>query len=168
MARGRVLIRFVGLGVLIAGVAIQFVPVKDIGTNPPDRFQIDAPPEVLAIMRRACFDCHSNETHWPLYSRLAPGSWLMARDIHRGRNHLNFSEWGDVDADERQDDLETCWEQVESGSMPPWFYVFPMHPSARLSANDKSRLKSYFLRGGDNPASRTTVSGALKSKGLMP
>ena len=103
------------------------------------------PPEVAAILRRACFDCHTNETRWPLYSRLAPGSWLMARDVHKGRTHLNFSGWGTVDAQERADDLETCWEQVESGEMPPWFYVFPMHPAARLSPADKARLKSYFL-----------------------
>jgi len=67
----------------------------------------------------------------------------MARDIHKGRTHLNFSEWSSVDQEERQDDLQTCWEQVESGEMPPWFYIFP---AAKLSEGDKARLKSYFLR----------------------
>lgn len=135
----------IGASVLAAvGVGIQFLPVQDIGTNPPNRFQIDAPPEVSAVLRRACYDCHSNETRWPIYSRIAPGSWLMARDVHRGRNHLNFSEWGSVDQDERQDDLETCWDQVESGQMPPRVYL-PLHPSARLSVSDRALLKSYFL-----------------------
>jgi hypothetical protein len=80
----------------------------------------------------------------------------MARDSHKGRSHLNFSEWGSVDEDERQDDLRTCWEQVESGEMPPWFYVFPMHPAARLSEGDKAQLKSYFLRDGKTPESTRT------------
>ena len=144
---------------LIAGVVgfvvLQVFPAKvigvhteDIGSNPPARFKLDAPPEVEAILRRSCFDCHSNETKWPLYARIAPGSWLMARDIHNGRNHLNFSEWADVDEDERKDDLENCWEQVESGEMPKWFYVFPFHMSARLSAADKALLKGYFMGGG--------------------
>ena len=145
-SRVKRIVKFVGLGIVVMGVGIQFIPVKEIGTNPPERFALDAPPQVAAILRRACFDCHTNETQWPLYSRLAPGSWLMARDVHKGRTHLNFSEWSAVDEEERGDDFETCWEQVESGEMPPWFYVFPMHPAARLSESDKAQLKSYFLR----------------------
>ena len=100
------ILRFLILALVLIGIGIQFVPVKDIGNNPPTRFAVDAPPQVAAILRRSCFDCHSNETRWPLYSRIAPGSWLMAQDVHNGRNHLNFSEWGSVDDDERQDDLE--------------------------------------------------------------
>lgn len=133
--------------VLVAvGVALQFVPVQDLGSNPPNRFTLDAPPEAVAILRRACFDCHSNETRWPLYARIAPGSWLLASDVHKGRNHLNFSEWGSVDEDERQDDLEACWDQVESGTMPPKKYIYPFHMVARLSDADKATLKAYFLR----------------------
>jgi heme-binding protein len=144
--RTKKVLRFGALGAVVVGVGIQFVPVKEIGNNPPHRFKMDAPPEVEAILRRACFDCHSNETHWPIYSRVAPGSWLMARDIHNGRNHLNFSEWADVDEDERQDDLENGWEQVESGAMPKWFYIFPFHPNAKLSDADKAQLKAFFLK----------------------
>ena len=144
--RTKKLVRTLFIGAVVGGVGIQFVPVKEIGNNPPHRFNLDAPPEVDAVLRRACYDCHSNETRWPIYSRIAPGSWLMARDIHNGRNHLNFSEWADVDEDERQDDLENCWEQVESGEMPKWFYIFPFHPDAKLSAGDKALLKSYFLK----------------------
>ena len=149
-ARSRVkrVLKFVGLAAVVVGAGIQLIPVKEIGMNPSEHFALDAPPEVAAILRRACFDCHTNETRWPLYSRLAPGSWLMARDVHKGRTHLNFSEWSAVDEEERADDLQTCWEQVESAEMPPWFYVFPMHPSARLSEGDKAQLKSYFLGGG--------------------
>ena len=143
--------KLVGLCAVVVGAGIQFIPVKEIGTNPHERFALDAPPEVAAILRNACFDCHTNETRWPVYSRIAPGSWLMARDIHKGRTHLNFSEWGSVDEEERGDDLETCWERVESGEMPPWFYVFPMHPAARLSESDKAQLKSYFLRNAKAP-----------------
>src|SRR5579871_5100304 len=142
---------------LIAGVAVfvllQIAPVKwlgvptqDIGTNPPERFKFDGPPEVEAVMRKACFDCHSNETRWPLYARIAPGSWLMARDIHNGRNHLNFSKWGDSDEDERQDDRENCWEQIDQGNMPPWFYIVPSHHDAKLSDAEKATLKACFLK----------------------
>ena len=139
----------VGFGVLqVFPAKVIGVHTEDIGSNPPARFKLDAPPEVEAILRRSCFDCHSNETKWPLYARIAPGSWLMARDIHNGRNHMNFSEWADADDDEKKTDLENCWEQVEAGEMPKWFYVYPFHMSAKLSDADKALLKSYFLKGG--------------------
>jgi hypothetical protein len=130
---------------LVVLVALQFVPVKGIGSNPPERYKLDAPPEVEAILRRACFDCHSNETHWPFYARIAPGSWLMARDVLKGRGRMNLSEWGDADESERQIDKENSWEQIEAGEMPKWFYI-PMHPSARLSAADKETLKAWLLK----------------------
>jgi hypothetical protein len=122
------------------------IPTEDIGTNPPERYKIDAPPEVLAILERACFDCHTNETKWPLYARLAPSSWLMARDVHKGRNHLNMSKWGEVDEDERQTDKENAWDQVEEGKMPPWFYTYPLHLKSRLSDSDKALLKAWYLK----------------------
>ena len=129
----------------VAPVKWLGIPTQDIGTNPPERFKFDGPPEVEAVMRRACFDCHTNETRWPLYARIAPGSWLLARDVHKGRSHLNFSKWGDAEEDERQTDRENAWEQIESGAMPPWFYVLPMHPDAKLSESDKATLKAYLL-----------------------
>src|SRR4051794_26410783 len=109
------LVKALKIGLLVAvvaGVAIQFVPVKGIGVNPPERYKLDAPPEVEAILRRACFDCHSNETKWPLYARMAPSSWLMARDVNKGRSRMNFSEWGDADEKEREIDKENSWEQI--------------------------------------------------------
>jgi Haem-binding domain len=131
---------------IVIGVGIQFVPVEGIASNPPERFALGAPPEVEGIMRRACFDCHSNETKWPLYSRIAPGSWLMARDVTKGRKHLNLSKWGDSDDEERQLDRENCWDKVEAGEMPPWFYVYPMHMGAKLSEADKASLKAWLLK----------------------
>jgi hypothetical protein len=139
-------IRLAVIGGIVVFVGLQLVPVKGIGSNPPDRFKMDTPPEVGAIMRRACFDCHTNETRWPLYARLAPGSWLMARDVTKGRSHLNFSDWADTDAEERQLDLENCWDKVEAGEMPPWFYIYPMHLNAKLSQADKDTLKAWFLK----------------------
>ncbi len=140
------LVALLGFGLLQVFPVKHFgIPTEEIGTNPPERFPFDGPPEVERIMRRACFDCHTNETRWPLYARIAPGSWLMARDVHKGRNHVNFSKWADADEDERQTDRENAWEQIESGEMPPWFYVLPMHPDAKLSPEDKALLKSYLM-----------------------
>lgn len=127
-----------------AGIAIQFVPVEGVGNNPPERYTIDAPPEVEAILRRSCMDCHSNETRWPWYSRMAPAAWLVIKDVRKGRSRMNMSEWGETDEEERSTDRENSWEQIESGEMPPWFYI-PMHPDSRLSDADKALLKTWLL-----------------------
>jgi hypothetical protein len=152
------------IGCLVTGLvafgAAQLVPVKGIASNPPERFKIDAPPEVDAILRRACFDCHSNETRWPLYSRIAPGSWLMARDVTAGRQHLNLSKWGEADEEERLLDMENMWEQVQAGEMPKWFYVYPMHLSARLSDADKAALKTWV----DAAKAKAKAEGKDKDK----
>ena len=161
IAGGVGVVGFIGLQLFPAGKL--GVHVEDIGTNPPERFDMGAPPDVAAIMKRACFDCHTNETKWPLYARLAPGSWLMARDVHNGRNHLNFSSWADADEEERQSDKENAWEHIESGEMPPWFYVYPLHLSAKLSAADKATLKGWLLKdSGDKKAADDEVAEADK------
>src|SRR5215203_3234697 len=55
------------------GIGIQFVPVAGIGVNPTERYAVKASPEVEHILRKACFDCHTTETRWPWYARIAPG-----------------------------------------------------------------------------------------------
>jgi hypothetical protein len=158
----------------VVGIGLQLVPVKGVNSNPAEHYKVPVPPVVEAIMRRACFDCHTNETKWPLYSRIAPGSWLMARDVNNGRKHLNFSEWAETDDEERTLDFENCWSQVESGEMPPWFYIFPMHPKARLSQADKAILKAWFIKdkpgaapGPAAPAGGANDAPAVASQGDM-
>jgi hypothetical protein len=153
------LVRWSVLAGLVVAVGLQLVPVKGIGSNPKERYPLPAPPEVVAIMRKACLDCHSNETEWPIYSRIAPGSWLMARDINNGRKHLNFSEWADTDEEERTLDLQNCWSQVEAGEMPPWFYVFPFHPKAKLNETERATLKAFFMKDKDKPKGVSAAEG---------
>jgi hypothetical protein len=127
-----------------AGVGAQFVRVDGIGNNPPERYVVKAPPEVEAILRRSCFDCHTNETRWPWYARIAPPSWLVLRDVKKGRARFNMSEWEDDDKEAQQLDMENAWDQIEAGDMPPWFYL-PMHPTAYLTDKEKAILKSWLL-----------------------
>src|SRR5512144_989118 len=48
---------------------------------------------LVAVLDRACSDCHSNGTVWPWYTQIAPVSWLMAYGVTAGRKAVNFSEW---------------------------------------------------------------------------
>ncbi|MDC0585078.1 heme-binding domain-containing protein [Planctomycetota bacterium] len=133
------------VGVLALGaILIQFVPVDR--TNPPVTSEIQVSVEVGAVLKRACYDCHSNETEWPWYSRVAPISWLIAHDVREGRKALNFSTWGELGSDSRVEMLAESWEEVEEDEMPPWFYIAP-HQDARLTTKDKAVLRVWALAG---------------------
>jgi len=135
-------IRWVLLGLLVIGAAIQFVPVDR--SNPPVGTEVPAPANVRAVLRRACYDCHSNETVWPWYSKVAPVSWLVADDVHDGREHLNFSTWDRYTPEQQIKKLKQSWEQVEKGEMPLWIYM-PTHRDAVLSMEDKAILCEWAL-----------------------
>lgn len=104
-------------------------------TNPAvvhDLAATNAPPaEITALLRAACYDCHSYETKWPLYARIAPSSWLVASDVDEGREHLNFSDW--PTNDERiAKKLDRINEVLDYKEMPPKKYTL-LHPEARLT-----------------------------------
>lgn len=125
---------------LVLLVAIQFVPVDR--SNPPVESEVPATAEARAVLKRACYDCHSNQTVWPWYSRIAPVSWLVAHDVHEAREHMNFSTWERYSGKKRREHLEEAWEAVDKGEMPPWFYL-PMHPDARLDDADLEVLRAW-------------------------
>lgn len=129
-----------GLSVLAVLIVIQFIPVDT--SNPPVTADVPSSPEVKAVLRRACYDCHSNETRWPWYSRVAPASWLTARDVREGRAELNFSTWNEYSTQQRVKKIKESWEEVAEGEMPPWFYL-PAHRDARLSAEDRVLLRDW-------------------------
>lgn len=128
------------IAVAVLLVAIQFVPLGR--TNPPATTKVPAPPEALAVLERSCFDCHSNETRWPWYAYVAPVSWLVTHDVKEGREHVNFSEWAQYDAEKVADILDEVHDEVEEGKMPLPIYLV-MHGDARLSAQDKQALHAW-------------------------
>jgi hypothetical protein len=134
-----IVIRILVTLVLLAfatGVAIQFIRPASIGHNPPVvREPSWRDPEARALAVRACFDCHSNETAWPWYTKVAPFSWTVARDVAEGRAVLNFSDWGSA----RGEGAEEMAEVVLEGEMPPAIYLL-MHPSAALDAAEVDLL----------------------------
>lgn len=134
MSGGRLTPRRGAAAAIVVAALIQFVPVRR--DNPPVVAEVEAPREVKAILERSCYDCHSNRTRWPWYSRVAPVSWLVAYDVREGRDELNFSDWPAYDL-EKQDDLyKHITKQVEKGKMPLPIYL-TMHPGARLTVADR-------------------------------
>jgi len=134
-----VLIRIIAIAAVLF-VGIQFVPVDR--SNPPVEADVTTPADVKGVLERSCYDCHSNQTRWPWYSRVAPMSWLVTKDVHEGREHLNFSTWGLLSTKKQVENMEEIWEEVQEGEMPLWFYL-PMHPEARISATDRAVLERW-------------------------
>lgn len=126
--------------VLLLVVAQVAKPVDR--SNPPVVGDLGAPPAVDAVLRRACYDCHSNETVWPWYAYVAPASWLVADHVEEGREHLNFSEWSTYSVGKRDHKLEEVWDEVESGAMPEESYLW-LHGEAKLSDEEKQLLHDW-------------------------
>jgi hypothetical protein len=126
----------------VALVAVQFVPVDR--TNPPidATLSLNAPAPVIAIVERACFNCHSQATVWPWYAYVAPMSWLVERDVTEGREEMNLSEWGSWSESRRAYMASEIVEMTESEEMPPWFYK-PFHADSKLSEEDLKVLKDW-------------------------
>ena len=124
-------------------IAIEIFQPRRI--NPPMvpsrslQSHVSVPPEVYSALLRSCGDCHSNQTRWPWYSRVAPISWIIAGDVHDARAKLNFSEWGDYPPNKREERLEEICEQVTNGDMPDPKYLL-IHRSARLAPAERDAV----------------------------
>jgi len=132
-------LKWIFLALVVAFGLLQFTnPAR---TNPPvvnDLPATNAPPPVAALLHAACYDCHSSETKWPWYSRIAPMSWLIAQDVNEGRTHLDFSEWPQ-EPDRAAKKFDRINEVLDYREMPPKKYT-ALHPDARLSEAQHQEL----------------------------
>jgi hypothetical protein len=130
----------------IAAFVILMQLVRVDRSNPAVLADVAAPPPVAEVLRRSCYDCHSNETRWPWYSAVAPVSWMVARDVRLGRESLNFSTWERDEAQGRESMAEIL-ETVLEGEMPMAMYV-RLHPDAALTSADVSVLRAWCIGAG--------------------
>ncbi len=121
---------------VILFLLIQVIPLGREHANPPivSEPQWDSP-ATRALFKRACFDCHSNETVWPWYANIAPMSWLVQMDVNNGRSEMNFSEWDQY----QRINADLIAYQVTNGKMPLPQYLM-LHPEARLTQAEKDQL----------------------------
>lgn len=89
---------------------------------------------LAAVLDRSCRDCHSNGTVWRWYTQIAPVSWLMASGVAKGRNAVNFSEWGTYSPDVQRTLLSASCQDVSHGKMPGFYTL--VRPETRLSPQD--------------------------------
>jgi len=129
--------------IVLVIVLIGSQAIRPARTNPPVTGEINAPPEIKSILKKTCYNCHSNETVRPWYSQVAPASWLLVYDVSNGRKRVNFSEWSSLPPQRQAKKLKKAEEDIKEGEMPLWYYL-PLHPEARLSEADKSTLEAWL------------------------
>jgi len=129
-----------GTGIIAVAGASQFHLVDR--TAPSGDTQPPMPEEVRAVLERSCYDCHSNQTEWPWYSYIAPLSWLIERDVQKGRRDLNLTNWQKYDHDEQQDRVEEIAAEIEDAQMPPVQYTL-INPAAALSSEERALVREW-------------------------
>lgn len=133
---GLVVIGFIGLVMVM-----EFRIVMD---NPPISKVIPAPDDVMAILRKSCFDCHSNETRITWLQKLPIASSIVASDVKGARSVLNFTEWNKYTPMEQDGLIYLAVNAVENGQMPPDDYLW-IHPNAKITKDEKSVLKNWLI-----------------------
>lgn len=140
------------LGFLFAAsVALSTVhplgnPHKDAQPGAPVLQGAEAPERVRATLEQKCGDCHSENTRYPLYSHLAPLSWMIDRDVREGRESLDMSRWQFYNTEDRINALTRMASEVHAGQMPPRPYIL-FHPQARLSTEEQKLIYDWAKSG---------------------
>lgn len=104
---------------------------------------VNAPEDIAYILKVTCYDCHSYKTKYPWYTSIAPINWWVKDHIDEGREHLNFSTWGDLEQRRAAHKLEECYEEVEEHKMPLKSYTWT-HTDARLTPEQRTLLVDWF------------------------
>lgn len=134
----------VGLLLVLGFMLIQLVPYGKDHTNPTVPAENDwewDSPRTEALVRGACYDCHSNETKWPWYSNVAPMSWLVVRDVQEARSMFNLSEMTLAEGKIRVSEMV---ERVSGNKMPPPQYT-AIHSEARFSTVERQDVINGLL-----------------------
>ena len=145
--------KYILLGVGVVFLAMQLKTVKR--TNPLGAGDPTASREVMWILRRACYDCHSTESRWPIWAYVAPMSWRVVRDVDRARVALNFSDWVAYPVERRVALRATIAPVTITHRMLLWYYV-SLYFDARLTRAELDTLKDWSRRAVEerSPARR--------------
>lgn len=145
-------IKKVLLGLLVILVIIQFVqPARNkSGQVMPNDISnmVSMPVEVQGVLKKACFDCHSNNTNYPWYANLQPMNWFLNNHIQSGKAELNFNEFASYSPRRQQSKLRAIENSLKDRSMPLSSYML-IHRNAILSEAEKSILMNWIKKSKD-------------------
>lgn len=138
----------VALGLLAVLVIIQFFrPAKNVSDElitANDISKVYAIPDnVHQVLVSKCYDCHSNNTHYPWYYNIQPVAWWMAAHVDEGKEELNFSEFKTYSEKRANHKIEELSEAVNEGWMPLDSYLW-IHHEAKISDEDRVAINAWI------------------------
>ena len=132
---------------IIVLIGIQFIPTKLNQSNTISQSDFmtvfDVPERIEVKIKASCYDCHSNNTNYPWYSKIQPGAWFMEDHINNAKKELNFSEFGDYSGRRKKSKLKSIISQIRDDEMPIASYTL-IHRDAKLSEEDKTTLNKWL------------------------
>jgi len=139
---------------LILWILIPFIAIQFIQIDAPSSIvsisnqEIHAPKEIMDILKRSCYDCHSNSIIYPWYSNIAPISWYTKNHVKTGRKVVNFSQWRSYDIKKKIKVIKNLPKSIRI-RMPLPDYLW-MHKDAKLSKEDKKLLVNWATELKEN------------------
>ena len=109
----------------------------------------DVPKNVETILRTSCYDCHSNNTNYPLYSYIQPARFFMEEHIKDGKKDLNFNEFGKYSKRKQENKLEAIIKQIKSDEMPLASYTL-LHKNAIVTPAQKEEVINWINKTKDS------------------
>lgn len=154
---------------LAASIALATVHPWGNPRSSPDRASpllqgSNVPEDVRQVLEKKCGDCHSANTRYPIYTRLAPVSWMIERDVHEGRSAFDMSRWHDYSADNQISLLTRIGSESRSGEMPLKQYLL-FHPGNRLTTREQELI--YNWAKAERRRVRQQASGSPDKPGLQ-
>lgn len=154
-------IRKILTGLLVILIIIQFVqPARNKSSEamPYDiSHTLTIPGNVQGILKKACYDCHSNNTVYPWYSFVQPMHWVLNNHIQSGKEELNFNEFGSYSLRRQRNKLRAVENNITDESMPLFSYTL-LHRNAILSDKEKSVLLRWLQVSTDSLNRRSNQS----------
>jgi hypothetical protein len=134
----KILYATLGIAILIQLIRPDF---HNSAINPA--IALSADPSVMGVLKKSCYDCHSQETRYPWYSSIAPVSWIMAGHIDQGRKALDFSNWANIPPETKIERLTRAKQMINNHLMPKGQYLL-VHKNAALTSQEKRILGEFF------------------------
>ncbi len=125
---------------IVVLIIMQFVPLKRI--NPPVVSDIQLPGSIKNSLKKACYDCHSNETQWDNIAYIAPASWFASNIVASGRNALNFSVWNNQKIANKRQETTKIQTVISQGAHQQLYYLWK--PGSHLTVKEAKALLQWL------------------------
>ncbi len=140
-------VKLIALFLLVAFVGIQFIPTKlnQSKNIPKTNFLLvnKTPKNISKILKKSCYDCHSNNTNYSWYNKIQPLAWFTESHVQEGKKELDFSKWSEYSNRRKKSKLKSIMSQIRDNKMPLSSYTF-IHSDAILTKKEKKNITDFI------------------------